>query len=85
MASSGRHVAGGEGSPCRVAQGMPRLIFIKGCGLMACSSYAEITAAIDRAYEAPAGEPLPLDQVFASRPLPLDPVPGRKETTPEPG
>jgi hypothetical protein len=43
---------------------------------MTGSSYAEITAAIDRAYAAPADEPLPLDQVFASPPPPVDPQAG---------
>ena len=33
---------------------------------MACSSYAEVAAAMDRAYAVPSDQPLPADQVFAA-------------------
>jgi hypothetical protein len=45
---------------------MPQAIFIKGCGRMVCSSYAEVTAAMDQAYAVPPDQPLPVDQIFAS-------------------
>ena len=45
---------------------MAQAIFIKGCGPMACSSYAELTAEMDRAYAVPPDQPLPVDRVFTS-------------------
>ncbi len=32
---------------------MAKIVLIRGCGPMVCSSYAETTAAIDRAYAVP--------------------------------
>jgi len=45
---------------------MPRAIFIKGCGLMACFSYTEVAAAMDSAYAVPSSQPLPMAEVLAS-------------------
>jgi hypothetical protein len=42
---------------------MPRTLFIKGCGQMVCSTYAEMTAEIDRAYAAPPGRPITLREI----------------------
>jgi hypothetical protein len=73
---------------------MPQAIFIKGCGRMACATYAEVVAAMDRAYALPRDQPLPVDQIFASlareadceRPSPeaFPPAPP-PAPTPEPG
>lgn len=44
---------------------MSRVVLIPGCGPMACSTYVEVAAAIDRAYASPPDQPLPLARVFA--------------------
>jgi hypothetical protein len=45
---------------------MPQLADIAGCGLMACSNYEEMTAAIDRVYAVAEDQPLSLDEAFAA-------------------
>ena len=45
---------------------MAKLVAIKGCGPMVCSSYREFTAAIDRAYAGPKDRPLEWRGVLAS-------------------
>jgi hypothetical protein len=45
---------------------MPRLATIAGCGEMVCSTYDEITAAIDPAYSVAGDQPLSLHQAFAT-------------------
>jgi len=44
---------------------MSRVVLIPGCGPMACSTYEEVAAAIDRAYAIPPDQPLPIARVFA--------------------
>lgn len=45
---------------------MPRLATIAGCGEMVCSTYDEITAAIDPAYSVAEDQPLSLHPAFAT-------------------
>ena len=45
---------------------MSNLITIDGCGPMVCSSYRELTTAIDRAYAGPAARPLHWTGILAS-------------------
>jgi len=45
---------------------MPRLATIEGCGNMACSTYEEMTAALDRVYAVEEDQPLPIGQAFAA-------------------
>jgi hypothetical protein len=63
-------------------QKMPQEIFIKGCGGMACCTYAEVARAMDRAFAAPSRQPLPTDAVFAAL-APGGPAP--KGSAPRPG
>ena len=44
---------------------MPQLVTIAGCGPMVCSSYEEMTAAIDRIYAVPEDQPLAVGEAFA--------------------
>jgi hypothetical protein len=45
---------------------MSNLITINGCGPMVCSSYRELTTAIDRAYAGPKDQPLQWNGILAS-------------------
>jgi hypothetical protein len=44
---------------------MPRVVLIEGSGPMACSTYGEMTAAVDRAFKAPRDQPLPMRRELA--------------------
>jgi hypothetical protein len=45
---------------------MPGSVVISGCGRMACLTYAEFIAELDRARAVPPTQPLPLAELFAS-------------------
>ena len=62
---------------------MPRLVFIKGCGPMVCSTYGEITAAIDRAFTAPNDRPVPMGAAFASLAAESNPSPLPERKSPQ--
>ena len=44
---------------------MPHFVWIEGCGRMACSSYRELTAAMDRIYSMPEEQQLRIADAFA--------------------
>lgn len=44
---------------------MARIVWIDGCGPMACSNYSEVAAAFDRIYSAPEDQPLRIADAFA--------------------
>jgi hypothetical protein len=45
---------------------VPRLVSIKGCGTLVCSTYAEIADAVDRSFDVPKDRPLPIQAAFES-------------------
>ena len=63
---------------------MPRLVVIKGCGPMVCSTYAEMTAEVDRAFASPPARAFPTAEIFASLAAGVKPVPHPPETSRKP-
>ncbi len=64
---------------------MPRIVTVEGCGPMACLTYPEVAAEIDRVYSVPRDEPLPVGDLFAAAREAIRPHPPRSATPEAPG